>query len=61
MCAYTGTRYAVNVLKICTIYMMKYYRIRTKLKMEDLKFRMNITLNLINTHLVTLSKRTSEL
>lgn len=53
-----GTRYANSVLKLITIYVVKNFTLTTSLKMADLKYRMNITLNLLNTHLVTIKQRT---
>lgn len=50
-------RYANSVLKLITIYVVKNFTLTTTLKYEDLKFRMNITLNLLNTHLVTIKQR----
>lgn len=52
-----GTRYANNVLRICTIYVTRNYKLRTNLTMDNLQFRMNITLNLLNANLITLEKR----
>lgn len=52
-----GTKYALNVLRLITIYVVKNFTLTTQLKMEDLQFRMNITLHLINKHLVQVHKR----
>lgn len=54
---FSGTRYANVVLKLLTIYVVKNFRLTTKLKIEGLKFRMNVTLNLLNKHYVQLHKR----
>lgn len=56
---FPGMRYANSVLKLITIYVVKNFTLTTSLKYEDLKFRMNITLNLLNTHLVTITRRPS--
>lgn len=52
-----GTRYAMSVLKICTIYVTRNYRLHTRMRLDDLKFRMNITLNLLSPPLISMEKR----
>lgn len=54
---FLGSRYALIVLKLFAVYIIKNFKITTKLKLEDLKFRMNITLNLINKHMVQIERR----
>lgn len=52
-----GYRYASIVLKMTTAYIVRAFRLRTEMKIEDLKFRMHITLNMINPYMVSLEKR----
>lgn len=42
---------------MCVVYVLKSYRISTRLRISDLRFRMNVTLNLLTTHLVRLHRR----
>lgn len=53
----SGIRYANIVMKMCVVYVLKSYRVSTRLRMDDLKFRMNVTLNLLTTHQVRLHRR----
>lgn len=46
----------MNVLKIYTIHMTRYYRM-TKLQIDDLKFWINITVRLLTEYLVTVDER----
>lgn len=52
-----GTKYANIVLKLATIYVLKRYRLSTTMKIDELRLRMNVTLNLINTHRVQVHRR----
>lgn len=53
----TGIKYANIVLKLATVYVLKRYRLSTTMKMNDLRLRMNVTLNLINMHQVQVHRR----
>lgn len=37
--------------------LLRHYKFSTNLKMEDLKWKFEITMKLVNTHLVTIEKR----
>lgn len=52
-----GTKYAMLVLKLVTVYVLRKYRLTTELRLEDLRLRINITLKLLNKHRVQLHKR----
>lgn len=52
-----GIRYANIVLKMSVVYVLKSFRVSTRLRMSDMKFRMNVTLTLLSAHLVRLHRR----
>ncbi|XP_062555553.1 cytochrome P450 4c21-like [Armigeres subalbatus] len=52
-----GARYAMISNKIMIIHLVRNFRLRTKIRYEDLKYRINVTLNLAFKHLITLEAR----
>lgn len=52
-----GARYGQLVLRMFVAWLVRSYRFRTELRMEDLRFRMDITLKLLNGHLVRADRR----
>jgi cytochrome P450 family 4 len=56
----TGQRYAMLLVKIMLIYLLKTYKFTTRLKQDELKFFFTISLKLVNKHLVKMEKRKDE-
>lgn len=54
---FQGTKYGNLVLRMFVAWLARNYRFSTKLKMTDLKFRMDITLKLLNGHMIQIHKR----
>ncbi|XP_062716856.1 cytochrome P450 4c21-like [Aedes albopictus] len=52
-----GARYAMISNKIMLIHLVRNFRMSTRIQFEDLKFRINVTLNLAFKHLITLEAR----
>lgn len=52
-----GMRYANIVLKMLTVFMLRNYKLTTKLKLKDLHCGMHVTLHLNTKHLVQIQKR----
>lgn len=52
-----GARYGKLVLFMFVAWLVRHYRFGTKLRMEDLRFRMDITLKLLNGHMVSAERR----
>lgn len=52
-----GMRYAYIVMRICVIHLLRRYRFQTDLRMEDFKYRMDITVHTLCDHLVRLERR----
>lgn len=52
-----GSKYAQYVHKIVVAHVVRRFRLTTRLKIEDLRFRMNIGLCLLNKHLIELEER----
>lgn len=52
-----GARYAMISNKIMIIHLVRNFRMSTKIRFEDLKYRINVTLNLAFKHLITLEAR----
>lgn len=50
-------KYADIALKLFIVYVLRQYKLTTKIKMEDLRFQMNITLTLLNENMFELLKR----
>lgn len=50
-------KYGNIVLKLIIVYIVRQYRIMTKARLEDLKFRMNVTLYLINDDIFEIENR----
>lgn len=50
-------RYGQIVSKMVVVDILRHFKISTKLKIKDLRFRMHITLQLINKHLISVEKR----
>ncbi|KAJ6636720.1 Cytochrome P450 4C1 [Pseudolycoriella hygida] len=52
-----GMKYAYMSMKTMLSALLRNYKFSTSLKMEDLKWKFEITMKLVNTHLVTIEKR----
>ncbi|XP_031617885.1 probable cytochrome P450 313a4 [Contarinia nasturtii] len=52
-----GIKYGNIALKLIIVYMIRQYRIVTKARMEDLKFRMTVTLCLVNDDIFEIENR----
>ncbi|XP_062557030.1 uncharacterized protein LOC134221876 [Armigeres subalbatus] len=52
-----GWRYAMISMKLMLVYLLREYKIRTKVRFEDLRFRFNAALVLSGKHFVTIEKR----
>lgn len=52
-----GQQYAMTSLKIGLINILSRYRFSTDLKIQDLKFKFNISLQFVSKHLVRVHKR----
>lgn len=57
--ALSGIKYGNIALKLIIVYIVRQYRLSTKAKLEDLKFRMNVTLCLVNDDIFELELRNS--
>lgn len=55
--SFAGKKYGYITLKMFVAWLSRNYRFSTDLKYEDLKFRMDITLRLLNKHMVHVIKR----
>lgn len=53
----TGSKYAWIQMKITIAYILRNFKFTTNLKMEDLRLRLTITLQLINRHMVQVERR----
>lgn len=54
----SGMKYGIIALKLMIVYIVRQFRISTKVRLEDLKFRMKITLCLVNDDMFELENRT---
>lgn len=54
---WTGMRYGQAAVKVIAVHFVRNYILSTPLKLDDLKFRMNITLHLVSKHLIQLKRR----
>lgn len=52
-----GSKYAQYVIKIIVVYVVERFRLTTSLRIDDLRFRMNVGLCLLNKHMVQLHER----
>lgn len=52
-----GARYGNLALRMLVVWLSRNYRFSTDLRMEDLHFRMDITLKLLNGHMVRVQRR----
>lgn len=52
-----GARYGNLVLRMFVAWLVRHYRFETALRLADLRFRMDITLKLLNGHMVTVKRR----
>ncbi|XP_063709865.1 probable cytochrome P450 313a1 [Culicoides brevitarsis] len=52
-----GMNYALQTIKVALIKILAEYRFTTKLKMEDLNFKISVTLKLANRHMVQVHRR----
>jgi len=52
-----GLKYAHIVVRLFVAWMVRNYRFTTDLKMEELDFRMNVTMKLVQKHMVHIHKR----
>lgn len=50
-------KYGIIALKLIVVYIVRQYRIITKARLEDLKFRMTVTLCLINDDIFEIENR----
>lgn len=50
-------KYGYMSVKIILASVLRNYKFSTNLRMEDLKWKFELTLKLVNTHLVTIEKR----
>lgn len=53
-----GIKYGQIALKLFVVYIVRHYRLTTKTRLEDLKFRMTVTLLLTNENMFELHHRT---
>lgn len=53
----SGIKYGNLVLRMFAAWLVRNYRFTTKLKISDLTFRMDITLKLLNGHMIQIHKR----
>lgn len=44
-------------MKLLIIYIVRQYRLSTKLKLEDLKFQMQVTLGMLNQNVIEIENR----
>lgn len=52
-------KYANIVLKLIIAYIVRQYRIKTLCKLEEVRFRMNVTVCLVNDKIFEIEERTS--
>lgn len=52
-----GTKYAYMLMKVIMVHLINNYRFSTDLTYDQLKFRVDITLKLVNKHMVKVHKR----
>lgn len=53
----SGIKYGNIALKLIIVYIIRHYRILTKACLKDLKFRMNVTLCLVNDNIFEVVNR----
>lgn len=54
---FAGKKYGIISMKLFIIYMVRQYRLSTKLKLEDLKFQMQVTMALLNQNVIEIENR----
>lgn len=54
---FAGKKYGVVAMKLIIVYIVRHYRLSTKLKLEDLKFQMQVTLGLLNENVIEIENR----
>lgn len=54
---FAGKKYGVVAMKLFIIYVVRQYRLLTKLKLDDLKFQMQITLAMLNKNVIEIENR----
>lgn len=52
-----GMKYGYMSVKIILSALLRHYKFRTNLRMEDLSWKFEVTMKLVNTHLVKIEKR----
>lgn len=52
-----GKKYGYMSVKIILSTLLRHYKFSTNLRMEDLKWKFELTMKLVNTHLVKIEKR----
>lgn len=52
-----GTKYAYMLMKTIMVHLLNHFRFTTDLKYDDLKFRVNITLKLVQKHMLRVHPR----
>lgn len=57
MFVFSGMKYGNIALKLIIVYFVRQFRISTKVRLEDLIFRMKITLYLVNDNIFELENR----
>lgn len=57
ICFFAGKKYGVIAMKLFIVHMVRQYRLTTKLKLEDLKFQMQITLGMLNENVIAIENR----
>lgn len=54
---FPGKKYGIVAMKLLIVYIVRHYRLTTKLKLEDLKFQMQITLGMLNENVIEIENR----
>jgi cytochrome P450 len=52
-----GYKYAFLSMKVILAYLLRRYKFKTNLKLQDLRWELSVTLRLINKHMVTIERR----
>lgn len=60
LCKFVGLKYANIVVKMFVCWLVRNYRFTTTLSLEELQYRMSVTLKLDSGHLVSVHKRTEK-
>lgn len=53
----TGQRYAHIVTRVLVVYAVKHFRFSTAIKIEDIKFKMSVTLQILNENVLNIERR----